>query len=175
MKSDTARTRDCAANSAWSNALLSRSAASRSSATLASNRSSAASACGQVGERAQRIGGAGALSVGDGFDRGVSRGAELVGVRGVTLRQLIPGRLDAVLDVGDGRRQRGDRAVDIRRRAVDAVQQGPRLAQRRLRRADGIDQSGLASHRSSYQVAGSGDVLVGEGQPLLGGFDVAGH
>ena len=44
---------------------------------------------GQLGERAQRIGGAGALRVGDGLDRGVARSAELVGVRGVALRQLI--------------------------------------------------------------------------------------
>ena len=60
-------------------------------------------------------------------------------MRGVALRQLIAGRLDAVLDVGDRRGQRGDRAVDIGRRAVHRVQQGARLAQRRLRGADGID------------------------------------
>ena len=130
---------------------------------------------GQPGEGAQRIGGAGALSVGDGLDRGVAGGAELVGVRGVALRQLIPGGLDAVLDVGDRRRQGGDRTVDVGRRAVDGVEQRTRLAERRLRRADGVDQPGLASHRPRHQVAAVGDVLVGEGQPLLGGFDIAGH
>ena len=36
---------------------------------------------GQLGERAQRIGRARALRVGDGLDRGVACGAELVGVR----------------------------------------------------------------------------------------------
>ena len=47
---------------------------------------------GQLGECAQRVCGAGALRVGDGLDRGVPGGAELVGVRGVALRQLVARR-----------------------------------------------------------------------------------
>ena len=80
-----------------------------------------------------------------------ARRAELVGVRGVALLQLIPVGLDAVLDIGDGRGQRGDRAVDVGGRAVDGVQQRTRLSQRRFRGADRVDQTGLLAHRPGDQ------------------------
>ena len=134
MKSDTPFTRDCAVNNAWSNARLSRSAASRSSATLASSRSSSASA---LVSRVNAPSGSllpALLRVGHRGSTAASRAAvEFGSVRRVALLQLSAGLVDAVLDVGDRRRQRGDRAVDVGRRAVDGVQQRAGLAERRLR------------------------------------------
>ena len=68
---------------------------------------------GQLGERAQWVSGPAALCVGDGLDRHIPCGTEFIGVRGVALSQLIARGLDAVLKVGDGRWQGGDRAVDV--------------------------------------------------------------
>ena len=130
---------------------------------------------GQLGERAQRICGAGALRVGDGPDRHIPGGAELVGLRDVAPSQLVCRGLDAVLNVGDRRREGGDRAVDIGCGGVHRIQQRARLTQRRLRRADGIDEPALAIRRAREQAPRVGDVLLGEGQSLLGRIDVAGH
>ena len=120
-KSDTARTLDCAANSAWSNARLSRSAASRSSATLASSRSSSASAWVNLVNAPNGSAVPALCASATALTAAVAGGTEFLGVRGVALRQLASRGLDAVLDVGDRRRQGGDRAVDVGRRAVDTA------------------------------------------------------
>ena len=95
-------------------------------------------------------------------------------MRADALRQLIACGLDAVLDVGDRRGQGRDRAVDIGCRAVHRVQQRARLAERRLGGTHGVDEPNLAVGRPREQVARVGDVLIGERQSLLGGFDIAG-
>ena len=71
--------------------------------------------------------------------------------------------------------QSGDRAVDVGRGGVHRVEQRARLTQRRLRRADRVDQPALAIRRAREQAPRVGDVLLGEGQSLLGRIDVAGH
>ena len=83
--------------------------------------------------------------------------------------------IDAFLDVRDRGGQSGHRTVDIGAGAVDGVQQRTGLAQRRLGGANGVDQTGLAPGWARHKGAAVGDVLVGESQPLLGGFGVACH
>ena len=107
---------------------------------------------GQPGEGAQRIRGAVAVGVGDGLGRRVAGGAELRGLWGVRLLQLRGGRIDAGLDVGDRRRQRGDRAIDVGGGAVDGVQQRTGLPQRGFRGADRVDQPDLIPGRPGRQV-----------------------
>ena len=82
---------------------------------------------GQPGERAEWVGAAGLLRLGDGRHRGLSGRGQFGGLRRVGLLQLPARLVDAVLDVGDRRRQRGHRPVDVGRRAVDGVEQRARL------------------------------------------------
>ena len=154
MKSDTARTCDCAVNSAWSNARLSRSAASRSSVTLASSRSSSASACVSW-VKAPSGSAVPVLCASATALTAASRAALSSSACGdVALRQLAARGVDAVLDVGDRRGQGGDRAVDVGGRAVDGVEQRAGLTERGLRRADRVDQPALAARGPGDQGRG---------------------
>ena len=83
---------------------------------------------------------------------------------------------DAVLNVGDRRRQHRGGPVDVALGGIDCVEQRPSLSERRLRGSHGVHQFGLlARDRARRQLAGAGDVLVGERQALLCLGHVAGH
>ena len=153
MKSDTALTRDCAVNSACSKARL----IARRCLTLLVDAGQKPVQFGvglrESGERTERIVRAVGLGVVDGFDRGVARRIELIGLGRVGLPQLSGGRVDSVLDVGDRRGQPVDRMVDVGGCAVDGVEQRLRLAQRALRSADRVDQRSLVGRGPAHQVA----------------------
>ena len=137
MKSDTARTRDCAVNNAWSNARLSRSAASRSSRDVGQQAVQLGVGLGQSGEGAERIGAPALCACDTALTAGFPRGAEFARpaarcpVRSCAPAWSMPFWMSAI----DGG-QPGHRAIDVGGGAVDGVEQRAGLAERRLGRPD---------------------------------------
>ena len=84
--------------------------------------------------------------------------------------------LDSGLDVGDQGRQGRDRVPNVVGGAVHGVEQRAGLSQRRFRGVYRVDETALlAADRPGRQLAGPAEVLVGEGQPVLGRRHVGGH